>query len=76
MVRLALNAVTEEWQVFVQSMLGKATLTCWEEMWAALQEEQLRRDMVKCKLDDSSRCGSKNLEEEENAALTSKGQQG
>ena len=36
MVRLALNVVTEEWQVFVQSILGRAMLPSWESMWAAL----------------------------------------
>ena len=45
-------------------------------MWASIQEEELRRDLVKCKLDDNNGSGSKTLEEEENAALTSKGQQG
>lgn len=37
MVRLALNSVSEEWQVFVQSILGRATLPNWDEMWAALK---------------------------------------
>ena len=73
MVRLALNAVTEDWHVFVQSILGRATLPSWEEMWAALQQEELRRDLVKCKLGNSS-SGSK-TKEEENATLASKGQQ-
>ena len=36
----------------------------------------MRRDLVKCKLDDSSGSRSKSLEQEENAALASKGQQG
>ena len=76
MVRLALNVVTEEWQVFFQSILGRAMLPSWEQMWATLQEEELSRDLVKCKLDDNSGKGSKTLEEEENATLTSKGQQG
>ena len=75
MVRLALNAVTEEWQVFFQSILGRETLPSWKEMWAALKEEELRRDLVKCKLDGSSGSGLKNSKEE-NATLASKGQQG
>ena len=45
-------------------------------MWSTLQEEELRRDLVNCKLDGSSESGSKSPEEEENAALASKGQQG
>ena len=38
-------------------------------MWAALQQEELRRDLVKCKLDGSIRIGSKTKEEVENVAL-------
>jgi len=44
-------------------------------MWAALKQEELRRDLVKCKLDESSNSGSKPKEKEENAPLASKGQQ-
>ena len=73
MVRLALNVVTKEWQVFVQSILGRAMLPSWELMWATLQEEEMRRDLVKCKLDGSSGSGSKNPEEEENETLALKG---
>lgn len=75
LVRLALNSVSEEWHVFVQSILGRVTLPNWDEMWAALKQEELRRDLVECKLDRSSNSGSKPKEEEENAALTSKWQQ-
>jgi len=32
LVRLALNFVSDVWQVFVQSILGKATLPNWDEM--------------------------------------------
>ena len=45
----------------------------WEGMWVALKQEELRRDLVKCKLDGSNSSGSKPKEEEENAALGSKG---
>ena len=41
-------------------------------MWAALQQEEMRRDLVKCKLDSSSSSGTKPKEEEENATLASK----
>ena len=74
LVRLVLNSVSYEWQVFFQSIMGKATLLNWDEMWAALKQEELRRDLVKCKLDGSSSSGSKPKEEENNAALASKGQ--
>jgi len=43
MVRTALNAVSEDWEVFVQSILGRAILPNWEEMWAALRQEEIRR---------------------------------
>ena len=33
MVRTTLNAVSQHWEMFVQSILGKATLPSWEEMW-------------------------------------------
>lgn len=32
MVRIALNAVSEEWETFVQSILCWATLPSWEEI--------------------------------------------
>jgi len=75
MVRLALNSVSEGWQAFVQSILGRVTLPNWDEMWATLKQVELRRNLVKCKLDRSNSSGSKPKEEEENAALASKGQQ-
>ncbi len=50
MVRITLNGVSDEWQVFVQSILGKERLPSWEEMWATLQQEELRRDLVKVNL--------------------------
>lgn len=37
MIRTALNAVTEDWETFVQSILGRASLPSWEKMWAALR---------------------------------------
>ena len=37
MVSTALNAVSEDWETFVQSILGRATLPSWEEMWATLR---------------------------------------
>ena len=46
----------------------------WDSMWAALKQEDLRRDLVKCKLDGSISSGSK-PKEEDNVALASKGQQ-
>ena len=66
MVRTALNVVSEEWETFVQSILGRATLPGWEEMWAALRQEEIRR-LTKA---GSSGKGSRiKKEEEEDAAL-------
>jgi len=74
MVRLALNSVSEECQEFVQSSLGRERLPNWEGMWTSLQQEEMTRDLVKCKLDSSSSSSGVNpKEEDENAtsAITS-----
>ena len=42
LVRLALNSVSEEWEVFVQSILDRDTLPKWDRMWVNLQQEELR----------------------------------
>jgi len=47
MVRLALNSVLEEWKVFVQSILGRERLQNLEGMWATLQREKMRKELVK-----------------------------
>ena len=33
LVQLALNNVSKEWQLFVQSILGRDTLPRWDKMW-------------------------------------------
>ena len=78
LVRLDLNFVLDEWQIFVQSILGRATLLNWDKMWAALKQEEPRRDLLQVKLDGSSNDnGSKpKLEEEDNTTVASKGQPG
>ena len=55
--------------------MGRAVLPNWHEMWATLKQEELRRDLVKVKLDESnSNSGSKpKVEEEDSTALASKG---
>ena len=73
MVRMTLNGILDEWQVFVQSITGKERLPSWEEMWATLQQEELRRALVKVNFNGSSGSGMKTKEEEENIALASKG---
>ena len=72
MVRTTLNAILEDLEVFVQSILGRATLPDWEEMWAALRQEEIRR-VTKT---GSSSKGIRNKEEEEvDVSLASEGKQ-
>jgi len=56
--------------------LGIAAFLNWDELWAALKQEELKRDLVKVKLDESNNSsGSKpKVEEDDNATLASKGQ--
>jgi len=69
MVRTTLNPVSKNWEVFVQSILGRGTLPPWDEMWAALRQEEIRRQL---KTGSSSK-GIKVKQEEEDMALASKG---
>jgi len=71
MVRVDLNAVSEDWEVFFQSILGWATLPDWEEMCAALRQEEIKR-LSKA---GSSSKGIRIKEEEVDAALASEGKQ-
>lgn len=50
----------------------------WDEMWAALKQEELRRDVIKVKLDGATTTvgRSPKAEEEDNTTLAWKGQQG
>ena len=67
MVRTALNAVSKDWEVFLQSTLGRTSLPDWEELWAALCQEEIRR-VSKAR---NSGKGVRIKEEEEDAALAS-----
>ena len=73
MVRTALNAVTDEWETFVQSILGRADLLDWGSLWAILRQEELRRITKK---QYSSGLSKVKKEDDEDAALASKRQQG
>ena len=72
MVRRTLNAVLEDLEVFFQSILGRATLPDWKEMWATLHQEEIKR---------LSKAGSSGMgirikkEEEVDAAVASEGKQ-
>ena len=37
--KTSLNAVTDEWETFVQSILGRADLPCWNNLWSILRQE-------------------------------------
>ena len=57
-------------------VLGKKNLPDWESMWEILQREEMQRDLIKCQLEGDNSSGSMiKKEEEENAALASKGKQ-
>ena len=68
MVRTALNAVSDEWETFVQSILGRH----WDDMWAILRQEEIHRMTKKQNSTGSSKVKK---EEEEDATLASKKQQ-
>jgi len=42
MVRTTLTTVFEEWETFIKSILGRANLPDWEELWAALRQEEIK----------------------------------
>ena len=42
-VTSALNAVTDQWETFVQSILGRADLPDWDSLWSILREKELHR---------------------------------
>ena len=65
-----MNVVSEEWEVFVQSILGRGTHLPWDEMWAALRQKEIRRQS---KTDNSNK-GIK-VKQEEDVALASEGKQ-
>ena len=72
MVKTALNAVSKEWETFVQSILGRANLQDWEELWATLRQEEVRR---LTRTENSSKGARVKKEEEEDAALAFAGKQ-
>ena len=70
LVRTALNTVSEEWETVFQSILSRGDLPDWEELWAALRQEEIRR-LTKAGSSDKGVRIKK--EEEEDAALASVG---
>ena len=72
MMRTALNTVSTDWEVFVLSILSKSILPNWEEMSAALRQEEIRR---LSKAGSSGKGIRIKVEEEEDVALASEGKQ-
>ena len=70
-VRTALNAITDERETFVQSILGRADLPDWDSLWSILQEKELRRFT---KRQHSPGLSKVKKEDEEDATLASKKQ--
>ena len=68
-VRTALNAVMDEWETFVQSILGRADLPDWDNLWSILRQEELRRFT---KRQHNPGLSKLKKEDEEDAALASK----
>lgn len=73
LVRLVLNSVFKNWQVFVHSILCIDKLPEWDGMWVDLQQEELRQALLKSSNSGNNDSGLKTLKEEENVALASKG---
>ncbi len=59
--------------MFSQGILGIDTLPRWDRMWVDLQQEELRRALLKSKIRGRSSKGVKSEKGEENVALASKG---
>ena len=73
MVKTALNAIIDEWETLVQSILGRADLPDWDSLWIIMCQEELRRITQKQYSSGSSKVKK---EDEKDAALASKRQQG
>ena len=65
-----MNAVSEDWETFVQNILGRKSLPDWEELWVALCQEESRR---LTKAGSSGKGVRMKKKEEEDAALASAG---
>ena len=66
MVRIALNGVSQQWTVFVQTIIGRENMLAWNRLWDDLTQEEIRRGFIQ----GSS---SHHRDDEENVALAAKG---
>ena len=46
MVRTALNGVTQQWIVFVQTIIGRENMPTWDQLWDDLTQEEIRRGFL------------------------------
>ena len=46
MVRTTLNGVTQEWSVFVQTIIDRENMSTWDRLWDDLIQEETRRGYV------------------------------
>ena len=60
-VRFALNSISKEWLVFIQSIPGRENLPDWDRMWADLKQEEMRRDLVKSTISGNNNNGMKEV---------------
>ena len=67
-----MNVVSEKWETFFQSILERAVLPSWVDMWAILHQEEIKR--ITKKQSNSGRSGLARVkkEEEVDAALESR----
>ena len=70
---LALNSVIEDCKNFLQGIMGLDMLPGWHWMWVDLTQEEIRWALVKSSISDNSSKGSKDVKEEDNVELASKG---
>ena len=66
MVRTTLNGVSQQWTVFVQTIIGRENIPTWDQLWDDLTHEGIQRGF----LHGSS---SHQTDDEENVALAVKG---
>lgn len=73
LVCLALNSLSEDWEIFAHVIFGQDTALRWDRMWSNLQKEGMRRTLVKVFINGNSSKGSKCVKVDDNVALASKG---
>ena len=66
MVRSALNSVTQQWTVFMQTIIGRENMPTWDRLWDDLTHEETRRGYIQGSL-------SHHRDDEKNVVLAAKG---